>query len=95
MLADGYGWIELYKVYQLANTLIYKGRMNDILDNVEDRWDIRVHTSPPFSIFIDILVFYQSFRRVEMILSRTYPIAADPSKFFSTELDVRRKDYLG
>ena len=69
--------------------------MNDILNGDEDRWDVSVHRYPPFSIFIDILVFYQSYRRIEMILSRTYPIAFDPSKFFNTELDVRRKTYLG
>ena len=94
-MADGYGWIELYKVYQLANTLIYKGRMNDILNNAESRWDISIHRYPPFSIFIDILMFYQSFRRLELILSRTYPIAANPKTFFDTELDARQKTFVG
>ena len=94
-MEDGYGWIELYQFYQLANTLIYKGRLKDILDGKEDRWDVGIHSYPPFTIFIDILSFYQSFRRLELILSRTYPIPANPKDFFKTELDVRRKLFMG
>ena len=85
----------LAKLYERANALVYRGHMRDMLDGIEDTFAISVDDQPPFSLFLDVLYFYQSYRRLELVLSRAYPIPTDHTQFFSAELDVRRKSILG
>ena len=91
---DGVRWVELYRIYQKANTIIYRAHMKDMLDGQEDPLMIDLHRSPPFSVFLDIVNFYQSFRRLELLLSRVYPIPADHTKFFVYELDNLKKSVI-
>ena len=87
--------MELFRTYELANAMIYKGHMREFLDGEADPYDLDLNKNPPFSIFLDVLNYYYSVRRLELILSRTYPIPAEPSTFYKVELDVRRKTFLG
>ena len=81
-------------MFETANALIYRGHMREFLDGEADPFDMDLDKNPPFSIFLDIMNFYYSVRRLELILSRTYPLPLDPTKFYRVELDYRRKTFL-
>lgn len=87
--------METFRVFETANAMIYRGRMRQFLDGEEDPFALNLDQNPPFSIFLDLINYYYSFRRLELVLSRTYPIPMEPSQFYKTELDVRHKPFLG
>ena len=89
------GWLDIFRLFETVNATIYRGHMREFLDGEADPYDLDMDQNPPFSILLDILSYYYSMRRLELILSRTYPIPADHSQFYKIELDARRKSFLG
>lgn len=94
-MEDGLGWLDTFRLMETANGMIYRGHMREFLNGEADPFDLDMDKNPPFSVFLDIMNYYYSVRRLELILSRIYPIPIDPTQFYRIELDVRQKTYLG
>ena len=73
---------------QLANTLVYQSTLRPhLVGSPESR--LLTLNRVPFSIFTEIIRFYQTYRSLEKSLSLAYPIRQDTSDLFELNLDGR------
>ena len=86
-------WQKLHDALKTASTVIHREEIRSYLERAADPTDITFETPPPFQLLVEILCFYQFYRRVESMMSYHYPTATDKTPVFSQEIGPRRVDH--
>ena len=85
-------WEILLQTVKKAHEVLYRHGMRMDLQDSRSHSDGDV--DPDFSLFVDILQFYQGYRKLEMEMARFYPDVSRDRQNLAPELDGMSRDAM-